>query len=398
MFFGQMSLIISLAINLWIARYLGPQGFGVLSYVIAFAGLFSFVANLGLNDVLVRFLVEHPQDKDRALGTGARLLFFGGLCAFALAAVCGFVFEPKMAWFIVLYATIFIFSPFNVISAYFQSVVEAKKNALAQIIGTVIVSCVKVYCIVSGAGIIWFVGSFTLDYLVGAMLYIINYERSKLGWRFLSHWDGRIARELSRGSILLMLSAAASYIYLKLDQVMVKSYLDETAVGIYAVAVKLSEIWYFIPGIVCASLFPAIINAKNTNREVYLARLKKLYVLLGGSAFLVALPIVIFASHIITLLYGAQYIQSVPVLQIYVWSGIGFFLSTGITRYFMAEDRFGTILAYNIVSVLMNVALNMILLPTIGLTGAAWATLVSYSIMPIGASLTHIMRLYKKHV
>jgi len=162
--------------------------------------------------------------------------------------------------------------------------------------------------------------------------------------------------------------------------------------------VKLSEIWYFIPGIVCASLFPAIINAKNTNREVYLARLKKLYVLLGGSAFLVALPIVIFASHIITLLYGAQYIQSVPVLQIYVWSGIGFFLSTGITRYFMAEDRFGTILAYNIVSVLMNVALNMILLPTIGLTGAAWATLVSYSIMPIGASLTHIMRLYKKHV
>jgi O-antigen/teichoic acid export membrane protein len=164
---------------------------------------------------------------------------------------------------------------------------------------------------------------------------------------------------------------------------MIKFFLDETAVGLYAVAVKLSEIWYFIPAIICTSLFPAIINSKNNNELQYKIRLNRLYIFLGVSAVLIALPVTLLAVPIITLLFGTAYLASAPLLQIYVWSGVGLFLMTGINRYLMAENYLKSIFIYSLISVVTNIILNIIFIPQIGLLGAAWATLVSYLISPI---------------
>ena len=116
-----------------------------------------------------------------------------------------------------------------------------------------------------------------------------------------------------------MLSAAAGYILLKIDQVMIKYYLGEKAVGLYAAAVKLSEIWYFIPAIICSSLFPAIINAKKSGGIIYRNRLKKLFIFLFSIAIIISIPITFGAFWIMKTLYGLEYISSVPILQIYVW-------------------------------------------------------------------------------
>ena|ERR1035437_6120580 len=194
-----------------------------------------------------------------------------------------------------------------------------------------------------------------------------------------------------------MLSAATGYLLLKIDQVMIKFYLKEASVGLYAVAVKLSEAWYFIPGIICASVFPAIINAKKTNEEIYSKRLEKLYIFLSGTALSIAIFITIFAPWIIKLLYGVEYLGSVQILQIYVWSGIGLFLSVGINKYFMTENNLKAIFAYNLSAVTANIILNIILIPKIGLNGAAWATLISYSIGPIIVFTMAKFKILKKY-
>jgi O-antigen/teichoic acid export membrane protein len=369
MFLGQTTMIISLVINIWLARYLGPENFGKMSYVFAFVGIFSFLTSLGINDILIRNLVKNPEKRDELLGTAFWLMTAGGVASFILISILSFIFEtsPVIRTLIILYSTTALMSPVNVISAYFQATVQAKKNALAQIAGTLIVSVFKIFLIFSGKGIIWLVFAFVLDYIVGTGLYIINYLKSNLkikNWKF----NKQIAKEFLTASYLLMLSAVTGYLLLKIDQVMVKFFMGETAVGIYAVAVKLSEIWYFIPGIVCGSLFPAIINAKQVSQAVYMNRLKKLYMFLGGVALLIAIPITILAPLIIKILFGVEYILAVPILQIYVWSGIGLFLSIGINRFFMAENNLKSIFYYSLLAVIINVVLNLILIPSIGLT------------------------------
>lgn len=393
MIIGQASMAISLFMNIWLARYLGPKNLGTLSYILAFVGLFGFISALGISDILIRDLVKYPEKRDELMGTAFGLLSIGGFIAFLCAFISAFIFEPSgmVRNLIIVYSTTFLFSPVNVISAYFQATVQAKKNAFAQIIGIIIVAIFKAFLILSGKGIIWITFAFVLDFIVGAILYIINYKKSGLNMREWT-FSGALAKSLFSISYLLMLNSVAGFILLRIDQVMIKFYLGTVSVGMYAIAVKLSEVWYFIPGIICASVFPAIINAKKFDEQMYLERLKKLYIFLGGGAFLIAIPIVILAPWIIKLLYGAAYLTSVPILQIYIWSGVGFFLSLGINRYFLTENRLKPIFWYNTLAAVVNILLNVILIPRIGLTGAAWATLISYSIYPILAFLISARR------
>ncbi len=398
MFAGQFSMVISLIVNIWMARYLGPTNFGTISYVFAFVGIFGFISGLGINDVLVRELVKYPHKKNELLGTAFWLLSFGGILAFIISTTSALIFEstPLIKAMIILYSTIFLWSPVNVVAYYFQATIQAKRNAQAQIFGTIIVSLVKVILILTGQGIIWLVFAFILDYIVGAILYAVNYLRSDLifkDWKF----NKILAKSFLSASFYLMLSAVTGYLLLKIDQVMIKFYLTETSVGLYSVAVKLSELWYFIPGIICGSLFPAIINAKITNKEIYANRIKKLYIFLAGTALLIAVPIAILAPWIIKLLYGINYLGSIPILQIYVWSGIGYFLSIGINKYFLTENYLKSILYYNSLAVLVNIVLNVILIPKIGLNGAAWATLISYSLTPLCFFTINKFKSFRKH-
>ncbi len=390
MFTGQLLMIISLFINIWMARHLGPTNYGIISYVFAFVGIFSFIANFGINDILTRDLVRHPENKNKLLGTAFRLLSFGGISAFILTTIFAITLEnsPLTKVLIILYSTIFIWSPVNVISAYFQATVQAKRNAIAQIIGTLITSSLKIFFIVNDQGVIWLTAAFALDYVMGTLLYIYNYKKSDLDFK---KWvfDKTIAKTFLHSSYLLMVSAAAGYILLKIDQVMIKYYLGETAVGLYAAAVKLSEIWYFIPAIICSSLFPAIINAKKTGEIIYKSRLKKLFVFLFSISVIISIPITIASFWITKTLYGMEYVNSASILQIYIWSGVGLFIMTGVNKYFMAENYLKSIFYYNLLAVVTNIILNLILIPQIGLTGAAWATLVSYSVGPIIILIKH---------
>lgn len=190
-------------------------------------------------------------------------------------------------------------------------------------------------------------------------------------------------------------SAALGYLLMKVDQVMVKFYLGEISVGFYSVAVRLSEIWYFIPGIICGSLFPAIINSKKINNNIYKKRMKHLFLLLFSIALSISLIMTFLSSAVIHFLFGDDYIKSAPILSIYIWSGIGFFLSIGINKYFMAENKINYIFFLNLIAVAINLILNFILIPRIGLMGAALSTLISYSMLPF-ISLILIKLPYEK--
>jgi len=380
MFFGQMfSLVISFFIGVWLARYLGPENYGIISYAVAVVGMFTFIAYLGVHNILLRELVKFPEKKDELMGTSFFLLLIGGLVAFISVFSSVFLFETSsfIRALIILYATTFLWSAFGVINVFFQSTVQAKKNVKAAMISAFVASILKVILILTKQGIIWLMLIFVLESFILFSLYIFYYLKS--GFK-ISSWkvDYKLFKQILSGSILLALASAASYIFLRIDQVMIRNFLDETSVGLYAAAIKLVEIWYFIPGIICSSLFPAIMNAKKIDEKRYKNRLKNLYLLLGGLAVVIAIPISILAPWIIKFLFGSAYINSVGILKIYAWSGVGFFLNVGFYQYFLAENRLKSIFYFYLILMILNIFLNYNLIPRFGLNGAAWATMISY--------------------
>lgn len=385
MFFGQMtSLIISFFIGVWLARYLGPENYGVISYVVAFAGLFSFIASLGVDGILNRELVAHPEQRDELMGTAFRLKLLGGLLAFIVTVIAAFIFEPSwlVRSLIILYSLVFITQAINVISIFFHAKVLSKNNVLSVLTATMISSVLKVLLIISGKGIIWLALIYFLDSVWQGLGYFWAYHRYNLKiktWRF----DKQLAKKIIGSSWFLMLSSASVYIYMKIDQVMVGHFMGEKAVGLYAAAVRLVEVWYFIPVMICSSVFPAIVNAKNTSYLVYKKRLKALYLLMIVIALIISMPLTILAPWLITILFGTEFSASTKILQIYVWSSMGFFLGWAINQYLLSENKTKTIMFYNLLSMVLNVILNLILIPRLGLVGAAWSTLISYSVGPV---------------
>lgn len=384
MFFAQMFNIISVIINIWVARYLGPDNFGKLSYALAFAGMFSFIANLGIGSILVRDLVRYPEKRDKLLGTAFILTLGGGVLAFLITSVGAFflISSTIIRILTIVFALTFIISSVSVISSYFQANVQAKKNAQAQIATIFLSSILKVIIILSGKGIIWLMMVYVFDYIFSSIYYVFNYLKRGyyiFEWKF----DKGVARDMLSVSWLVMLSSAAAYIYMKIDQVMIGFYLDSVAVGLYAAAVRLVEIWYFIPTLICTSLFPAIINAKKMDEEKYRRRLRNLYLLLAGIAATIAIPSTLLANWFINVFFGPAYNDSIIILQIYIWSGIGLFLTWGLNQYFLVENRLYALFSLSFFSMLLNIILNLFFIPRFDLQGAAWATLISYTIGPV---------------
>lgn len=399
-------MVVGLFVGVWVARYLGPSQFGLLSYAQAFVGLFTAFATLGLDGIVVRELVKDESKKDELLGTAFWLKLIGAIIMMGFIAIAvQFTSNDhytNILVFIVASAT--IFQAFNVIDFYFQAKVLGKYIALANSITLCLSSIVKIALILYRAPLIAFVWAVVFDSVILALGYLyfylklvplhsrtpstINYPLSTMTNNpspitfHPSHFTfhKKIAIDLLKDSWPLIFGSLSATIYMRIDQVMVKEMLNTTAAGYYAVAVKLSDIWLFITVTITQSLMPAIINAKKVNEKLYLKRIQMQYDLLVKVAAIIAIIITIFADRIINLLFGNAYIPSVPVLQVYVWSIIFVFLSNGSWAYYLNENL-QTIAGLRLVyGAIANIVLNYFLIQIYGLKGAAIATLISYSL------------------
>lgn len=383
MFAGQMStLVVAFFVGAWIARYLGPDKYGSLNYIISFVGLFSFLSSLGLEGILSRAIIRSPENKEKLLGTGLVLKIVGAIIAILLISITTFLTNKDILTniLIILFSTTFIFQSFSVISIYFQSQVLAKNTAKVQVISTFLSALLKVAFILSELDIIWFILSYVIDSLILAIGFIVIFSKdngSILKWKF----DIALAKKLMIDSWPLFFALFSALLFSRIDQVMINHYLGNTALGIYSAAVKLSEVWYFVPGLICTSLFPAIINSKDTDQHIYMDRLKRLYGLMFWLAVIIATLFTVFSAFLVKTIFGTAYSGAIDVLQIYVWAGIAVALGAVASNYLIAENYVKISLFINLFAAASNILLNLILIPTYGIIGAAWATLISYSLL-----------------
>lgn len=375
-----LRLGVGLFVSVWMARYLGPADYGLYSYTISFVGLFTIIATFGLDGIVIRDLVKFSDKRDVLLGTAFILKLVGAFISlFVLGGVILFTNHSSFENILIfIVASSVIFQSLNVIDFYFQSKVLSKYIVFSNIISLLFSSFLKIYFILSHASLLSFVWIVLFDSIVLSLGYFYFYKKQGLklmSWKF----DMNMAMSLLRDSWPLILSSIAISVYMRIDQVMIKGMIGDQAVGVYSVAVNLSEVLHFVPILISGSLFPAILNAKKISQSVYHERLKRLYVFVFYLLTFLALIIYFFSHFIIDNLYGSQYIDAVKILRVYVWSSI--FVSFGIvnTKWFLSEGLQNTLFFNTVVGAVLNIILNMVLIRLYGVLGAAFSTLVSYS-------------------
>lgn len=376
-----LRLIAGLLVGIWVARYLGPEQFGLFSYAIAFASIFGSIAKLGLDGVVVRDLVREPGKRDIYLGSAFWLKMVGAMVTLvAIGFAMQFTSNDRATnLYIFIIASGIIFQSFEVIDFYFQSQVLSKFVSLCKMTQLLISSLLKIYFVITGADLIWFVVVSFVDQVSLAITLFIAYRHQKIG-SFFRHFDLAVARQLIKDSWPLIFSALVVMIYMRIDQVMIKEMLGEKEVGLYSAAVRLSEVWYFVPIVITNSLFPAIVSAKRIGEALYYKRLQQLYTGLVWMAIVVAIATSFLSDWLIMFLYGEAYKEAGQVLLIHVWTGVFVFFGCAWSKWMLSENKIKTSSLFQINAMVWNVILNILLIPSYGIYGAAMSTLIAASI------------------
>jgi len=369
-------MIVTLFVGVYIARYLGPERFGLLSYTNSFVGLFLALATLGIDSIVIRELVKRPERSGEILGTAFVLKICGTIFMwFAILLTVPFSENNNQTnIFISIIAFAVLFQAFNVIDFNYQAEVKSRYVVHVQLIQLFITSFAKLFLIYIKAPLLYFVWVYCFDSLflgVGLVVMYLLTRGNILLWR----WKSEIASELLKNCWPLILSGVLVSVYVNIDQVMIKEMIGVKDVGLYSVATRLSTVWYFIPIAVTDSVFPAILNAKKNNVLSYNQKLQSLYDILVWTAILITLLTLFLSENIIVLLVGQEYIAAASVLSIAIFAGI--FTNIGLinNKYFTAENRQKDILYRSLLGVTVNIMLNIVLIKKYGIHGAALATI-----------------------
>lgn len=376
-----LRLSFGLIVGIWVARYLGPEQYGFLSFAQSFVGLFAVLATLGLDVIIVRELVKNKSNQDTILGTSFLLKLVGSFVAvFLLIIFSSFLSNDGLSdKLIYIIAISIIFQSFTVIDFYFQSCVRSKYVAIVNIFSAIVSSLIKIMFILFDAPLIAFAIIISIDTMIVAVGYVIYYFRDNLSifsWKF----DAEYAKSLLKDSWPLIVSGFIYTVYMKIDQIMIKELMDASAVGQYAAAVRLSEAWYFVPMVIASSIYPAIINAKKEDTKQYYLSLQKLYNYMVIGAIITALLISFTNEWIIDFLYGSQYNQAANVLVLHVWAGLFVALGIASGKWFLTENLQSILMINTAIGAISNILMNYYLINQFGIVGAAVSTLISYSL------------------
>jgi O-antigen/teichoic acid export membrane protein len=373
-------MAVGLFVGVWVARYLGPEQLGILSYalaIISFVGVFSY---LGLSGILVHEIVDKPGEHDEILGTVFLMKVIGSIVAYIIIVIISFLTTDVGStkfWILIIVGLSLFFRPIEVLSLFNESKVMAKYSTKASLYAFTIITLLKVILILSSTSLLFFGLVSPLQALISSSFLLFFFF--KQGYS-VKKWTINLdrAKELLGKSWKLIFSSVLAIIYLKIDLIMLSSMIDDHAVGIYSVAATLSEAWYFIPGAIVSSLFPALIKKKKENYIEYEKKLQQLYDFLFLIAFSLAIIISFFSEQIIFLLYGEAYNESVMVLVVHIWAGIFIFMRTLFSKWIIMENLLILSLYSHVFGALLNVVLNFVFIPEYGAVGAAITTLISY--------------------
>ena len=373
-----LRMAISLFVGIYVARYLGPERFGLLSYANSFVGLFTAIATLGLDGIVVRELVKLPRQRDKLLGTSFLLKVAGALVMWLIILIATFFTKNDVLTntLIAIIAFGVIFQAFNVIDFNFQAEVKSKYVVHSQFVQIVFSSFTKLVLIYNKLPLIWFAAVYCLDAAILAFglvfSYLNNHGNIKI-WK----WDAKIAKGLLLDSWPLMFAYMSYLIYARIDRIMIKEMLGEYSVGIYSAAYVLYEAPLIISLMLAKSVYPLFVQYYHENKNKLFNYYTTLSCYMTLLSYLIVLFIYIFHEKLIQITFGDNFEDSSRILVLLSFGLIPMFNAFLRSSYITISGNQKIILYTSLFSSIFNVITNYFLINEFGLQGAVYSTVLT---------------------
>lgn len=378
-----VNMILSFFVSLATARYLGPDNFGSINYVAAYVSFFSSITSLGLSVIVIKEISMGKEDDNEVIWTGILMRFltavFSTIAVIALVSITD-KSDPLMIKIAILESIAILASAFDTFMYWFQGKLLGKYTSIASVVAYIGMSLYRIYLLANNADILWFAFATSVDTLLLSLILMLCYVREN---GFHPKVSVRLGKSLMKQSYHYMISGLIAILYSKIDQIMLKQMLDTYSVGLYTAALTIAGLWGMIPSAFIQSVSPILYKNAEENHGMFYKRLRQSYAGIWLLNICWSLGVSIFSYWVIYLLYGKAYLGARGALVIVVWY-------TGITSigsltqvYLATENKNKYVNYFALAGLVTDVVLNALLIPKMGILGAAIATLVTYTVIHI---------------
>lgn len=385
-----LRLVAGVCVSLIVARYLGPGRFGLLAYATSLVSLLLPLAELGVDLVVRRRLIIAPDEAGRLLALVWRARLVAGLLWVALLLCWLLLFSSRSeeGSLILILAVTLLYPAGMTADLWMQANLLARRATLVSWMALAVGAAVRLQLVWLGASLPAFAWAAVGEGAFHCLLIWIAARRAGLPTRAPSATIPPL-RDLLIESWPMLLSGLTVTLYMRIDMVMLRHLAGENAIGVYAAAVRLSELWYFVPGALATSMLPGLLRRQAENEASYRQALARYYNLSAMLAYAAAGSTCLLAGPLVRLAYGAEFLDAIAVLRWHAWAVVFVFMGVARSQYLINAGRTGFHLVSTLAGAVLNVMLNLWLIPSYGPLGAAWATLGAYALAAWGASWLH---------
>ena len=372
------NLLGALVVGIVIARYLGPEQYGLMNYVISYVAIFQVFADFGLESIQIREEARNPSQRDVLIGTVLGLRLFFAVATLLLVSVVVFITESDglSRFYILLYSISILFNTTWVFRHHFTSIVWNEYVVKTEIFRTTIGTAVKVLLLLLHASLSWFIASLLFDSFLLASGYTTSYVK-KIGSITRFRFDKQLAWSLTKQSFPLLLSCAAIVVYTKIDQLMIGNMLSKAHLGIYAVAVQYSNVMVFVPTIIAQTVSPILVQIREESYVRYSLLSSQFMSITVWVCIIMACIVCMVSYPLVYFTFGSSYIYAAGALSIISFKVIGDALSQTSGQLMIIEgiQKFASL--RNVIGCIVCVLCNYVLIPRYGIMGTACVSVLT---------------------
>jgi len=364
-----------------IARALGPSNFGELDYVLAIISILSIIANFGTTELLYRGLIKHPERRGAFLGTALGLRLIMGVLAEILLILFAYLspIDTISRTLLVILSITLPLGTLGLFGQIFMAEARSKIPSIITMIGWTVAAGAKILVIALGKGVIWIALTYILEQTVYGVLYFVCSRDFVRTHALTLSFDRHLVPQFLKTGSAILLASVFTIIYVRIDQIFIRHFLDAASVGFYSAGVRLVEVANIVPTILVIGLYPAILGVRNDSEDEYKRRTRFQFALLAVSGFLITILCLALAHPLIALIFGNAFIAGVPAFRIYALSIPFIFIGAQIINILYTEDLRRSLIATTGIPACINIILNIFWIPAYGIIGASWATLISFA-------------------
>lgn len=388
-----------LLVSVYVARYLHPTGFGLISFAAAMATLVTAIAQFGMQTVVVRDLVRRPQERAAILGSALVLRLLSGAVSILLAMGATALMRPgdtRAVVVVLIVAAVALPRAWDVVDYDYQARIEARPVIIARNASFIVFAILRALLVLVRAPLEAFAFAISGEQVLASILLARRWRADGLTVRLRSA-NRRELRDLVVTTWPLVIAGLSMVVYMRIDQIMLASMMGDAGVGLFSAAVKISEALYFIPMAAIATAAPALTAAHQRSQAEYTRQMLRVMRILVWLALAVAAVLACSSHFIILTLYGPSYAPAAAVLSIHAWIYVLVSLNCCSNQWLLDKGYFHCNMYQTLAGAAMNIALNLALIPRLGIMGAAIASLAGQfaSVMLMVAVLSRTRPLFR---